>query len=85
MTLAYAAQLGFKVQKTNIGAQKIDNSSLATYGIVIAVFYILDKLGCSWFIQKTFLLANINIKVVLSMFFLTFCNADVQFVKKELT
>ena len=38
MILAYSTQLGFKVQKTNIGAQKIDRFSLKTYSIVIATF-----------------------------------------------
>ena len=38
MTPAYAAYLGLKVRVTNVDAQKIDGSSLATYGIVIAAF-----------------------------------------------
>ena len=38
MTPAYAAHLGLKVRVTNVGAQKIDGSLLATYGMVIAVF-----------------------------------------------
>ena len=38
MTLAYAKKLGLQTQKTNIGAQKIDNSLLKTYGMVIAAF-----------------------------------------------
>ena len=38
MTLAYSAQLGLKMQKTNVGAQKINRFSLKTYGIVIATF-----------------------------------------------
>ena len=70
---------------TNISMQKIDGSSLATYGIVIAAFQVINKLVCSRFFQEPFLLANINIKVVLGMLFLTFSNADVQFAKKELT
>ena len=45
MTLAYTGQLGFKVQKTNIGAQKIDKSLLTTYGMGIAAFLVLNKLG----------------------------------------
>ena len=49
MTLAYAAQLGFKMQRTNVSASKINGSSLATYSIVIAVFQVLDKLGRSRF------------------------------------
>ena len=44
-----------------------------------------DKLGRIWFFQETFLLADISTGVVLGMPFLTFSNADVQFVEKELT
>ena len=77
MSLAYMAQLGFKVRKTNVGTQIINGSLLETYGIVIAAFQGLNKFGCSWFFQKTFLLADISIKVVLDMLFLTFSNADV--------
>ena len=77
MTPAYAAQLGLKMQRTNVSAQKIDGSSLLTYGIIIAAFQVLDKLGRSSFFQKTFLLADISIKVVSDMPFLTFNNADV--------
>ena len=49
MTPAYTAQLGLKVQKTNINAQKIDGSSLTTYGIVIAAFQVLNMLNSSQF------------------------------------
>ena len=38
MTPAHAAHLGLKVRVTDVGAQKIDRSSLATYGMVIAAF-----------------------------------------------
>ena len=69
---------------TDVGAQKFDGCSLATYNIVIAAFQVVDKLGRSHFFQETFLLANIIIKVVLSMLFLTLSNADIQFAEKEL-
>ena len=85
MTPDYVAHLGLKVRMTNVGAQKIDGSSIATYDIVIAALQIVDKLGCSWFFQEIFLLADISLKVVLGMPFLTFSNADVQFAKKKLT
>ena len=49
MTSTYAAHLSLKVKVTDVGAQKIDGSSLATYDIVIAAFQVVDKLGCSWF------------------------------------
>ena len=38
MTPDYVANLGLKVRVTNIGTQKIDKSSLATYSMVIAIF-----------------------------------------------
>ena len=38
MTLAYVAHLGLKVKVTNVGTQKIDRSSTATYDMVIATF-----------------------------------------------
>ena len=85
MTPAYAAHLDLKVRMTNIDTQKIDGSSPATYSMVIAIFQVVNKLGRSWFFQETFLLANISMKVVLGMPFLTFSNTDVQFAEKELT
>ena len=45
--------------------------------MVIAAFQILDTIGCSWFFQETFLLADISMEVVLSMLFLALSNADV--------
>ena len=49
MTAAYVAQLGLKVQKINVGAQKIDGFSLETYKMVIAAFQVLNKLAYSRF------------------------------------
>ena len=85
MTLAYSAKLGLQVRKTNIGAQKIDGSTLDTFEIVLADFQVEDKLRRARFFQETFLLANISAEVVLGMPFLTLSNADIQFVEKELT
>ena len=47
MTSAYAAYLDFKMKVTDVGVQKIDGSLLATYGMVISAFQVVDKLGCS--------------------------------------
>ena len=77
MTLAYTAYLGLKVRVTNVGAQKIDGSSLATYSMVIAAFHVIDKLGHSRFFQETFLLADITMEMVLGMPFFTLSNADI--------
>ena len=85
MTLTYAAKLGLKVRKIDIGAQKIDGSTLEIFGIVLAEFQVENKLGRAQFFQETFLLADISAEVVLGMPFLTLSNANVQFVEKELT
>ena len=77
MTLAYAKQLGLLVWKIDIGAQKIDSSSLWTFGIVIANFQIEDKLGRARFFQESFLLAETSMEVVLGMLFLAFNNVDI--------
>ena len=85
MTSTYATHLGLKVRVTNVGMQKIDRSSLIIYSMVIAALQVVNKLGLSQFFQKTFLLANINIEVVLGMPFLISSNGDVQFTEKKLT
>ena len=38
MTPAYAAKLGLKIRKTDIGAQKIDGSTLETFEMVLVDF-----------------------------------------------
>ena len=43
-----------------------------------------DKLGKIRFFQKTFLLANISLEVVLEMLFLTFSKANIRFAEREL-
>ena len=42
---AYATKLGFCAKKINVSGQKIDESYLDTFGIVIADCSIKDKLG----------------------------------------
>ena len=42
---AYASKLGLRVRRTDVGAQKIDGSTLETFGMVLASFQVEDKLG----------------------------------------
>lgn len=83
MTPTYAARLGLDVRPTNVGAQKIDGSALKTYEIVTTGFLVYDKLDRVQFFEKTFLLANISIEVVLEMPFLSFSNINIEFTKAE--
>ena len=75
--MAYKSKLGLKVYHTNVRAQVIDNSTFKISGIVLANFQVDNKIDKAWFFQKTFLLANISTKMVLSILFLTFSNADI--------
>lgn len=85
MSHAYAKKLGLQVQKTTIGAQKIDRFTLETFKMVIASFQIENKLRRACFFQETFLVANTSIKVVLEILFLALSNADILFTDNNLT
>ena len=85
MNLDYAWKLRLKIRKTNVGAQKIDGSTLETFGIVIADFEIKDKASRPRFFQETFLVANTKFEVILKMLFLKISNADMSFCERTLT
>ena len=55
---------------------------LRTFGMVITGFYVKDKPGRAKFFQKSFLLAETSIEVVLEMPIFTFYNANIQFTEK---
>ena len=85
MAPAYTKKLGLRVQKTDVGTQKIDGSPLKTYSIVIVGFQIQNKFGKTRFFQKTFLIADTSMEVVLGMPFLALSKVEVDFAKKEVT
>ena len=80
---AYATKLSFCTRKIDISAQKIERSYLIIFEIVIADCSVMDKLRNIWFFQKTFLLANIGLNVILGMPLLTFSRADVWFAERK--
>ncbi len=84
MSQAFAQQLGLKICKTNVGAQKIDGTTLKTYGIVVFIFSVLDKDSRERFFEECFLLADIKADIVLEMPFLTMSNDDVDFQAQDL-
>ena len=80
----FAKQLGLPIRPTNVGAQKIDGTTLDTYRMVVAAFSVEDKANRVRFFEETFLVANISPEVVLGMPFLTLSGADVDFLGREL-
>ena len=79
MNPAFASQLGLRIRKTNVGAQKIDGTTLETYGMVVSTFSLLDKDSRERFFEESFLLADVKPDTVLGMPFLTMSNADIDF------
>lgn len=54
--------------------------------MISASFLLQNSQKMIWFFEKTFLLANININIVLGMLFLAFSNTDIEFTElKKLT
>ena len=81
---AYTTKLGLHARKIDVGIQNIDGSHLNTFRIVIIDCSVKNKLKRVGFFQKTFLLANIGLKIVLGMLFLTVSKADKRFAEREL-
>ncbi len=84
MSQVFASQLGLKIWKTNVEAQKIDGTTLETYGMVVSSFFMSDKDGRKRFFEKSFLLTDIKLDVVLRIFFLIMSNADIDFQAQNL-
>ena len=80
----FAKQLGLPIRPTDVGAQKIDGTTLDTHGMVVAAFSVEDKANRVRFFEETFLVANVSPEVVLGMPFLTLSNADVDFSGRDL-
>ena len=81
---SFVKQLGLSIRSTDVGAQKIDCTTLDTHGIVVAAFSVEDKANRVRFFEETFLVANISPKVVLGMPFFILSGADVDFSGREL-
>ena len=81
---AFAKRFGLVVQPTNVGTQKIDSTTLETYGMMVAAFSMTDQANKVRLFEKTFLVANVSPDVVFEMPFQILSNADVNFPKREL-
>ncbi len=64
---AFPSQIGLKIWKTNVRAQKTKGTTLETYKMVVSIFFVLDKSGKKSFCQESFLLANDKPDVVLEI------------------
>ena len=81
---AFVEKLGLVVQTTNVGVQKIDGTTLETYGMVVAAFSVIDQADKIKFFEEIFLVINVSPNMVLEMYFFILSGADVNFLKREL-
>ena len=79
-----AQELGLSIRLTDVKAQKINDTMLNTYKIVVTAFSVTDKANQVKFFEKTFLIANVSLDIVFEMPFLTLSDADVNFLGWEL-
>ena len=64
--------------------QKIDNTTLKTYRIIVFTFFILDKDGKKRFFENSFLLTEVKSDIVLGISFLIISNIDIDFQARDL-
>ena len=77
-------QLGLKIRKTNVKAQKIDSTILEIYEMVVSTFFVLDKDRRKRFFEKSFLFTDVQTDIVLKMLFSTINNANFDFQARNL-
>lgn len=68
---AFASQLGFKIHKINIGAQRIDSTTFETYEMIVFTSSMSDKDGREKIFEENFVIADIKPNIVVGMHFFT--------------
>lgn len=85
MQLSFARKQGLRICKIDINTQKISDSRLEAYEMVIALFQVNDINAKFRFFEKTFLLADININVTFGIFLLILNNVKINCNDQELS
>ena len=76
----FMKKFALQVKCINISRQKIDDSKLDTFDMVITSFLVEDNERRSCFFKETFLLANFNIYIVLRIPLFTLNNIESNFL-----
>ena len=82
--LTFARELDLSIRPTDVGAQKIDGTTLDNFEMVVTPFLVTYKPNWVRFYEETFLVANVSPKEVFGMLFLNLSGADVDFSGWEL-
>ena len=78
--LTFAKELDLPIRSTDIKVQKIDGTTLDTYGMIVTAFLVTNKTNQVWFFEETFSMANVSPEVVFGMLFFILSDADVDFL-----
>lgn len=81
---SFARQLGLCICNINVSVNKIDNSKLETYGMIIALFQVYDEDKKFCFFKEILRIANISIDVAFAMLFLNLSNVEINFNNQKL-
>lgn len=65
----FSKELSLSIQPIDIEAEKINNTTLDHYDMVVAAFSITDKANYIKFFEEIFKMANISLEIVLKMLF----------------
>ena len=76
----FIIELGYWVRPTNLEAEKIDNTTLNIYEIVVTAFSMSNKANQVRFLEKIFLMANFGPKIALGISFLSLNKAGTDFL-----
>ncbi len=79
MSQIFAHQVCLNIRKTNVGAEKINSATLEFYGMVVSIFFVLDKDSRERFFEESFLLTDVKLDIVLGMLFLIMSNVVIDF------
>lgn len=77
--------MSLKFKKTSVEVQKIDDSIIKFFRIVIAYFQVKDKVDKFKYFLKIYLVANTKVNIVLGILFLKLSNIDMLFGDNILT
>ena len=80
----FAKQLDPPIMQIDVGAQKIDGTTLETHGLVVAAFSVINKANRVRFFKETFLMANVSLEVVFGMLFITLSSANIDCLGQKL-
>lgn len=82
--LIFTKELRLLIKPIGVRTQEIDGITLDTYRIVVATFLLTNKANQEKFFKEKFLVANVSLKVVFKIFFLTLNSINIDFLHWKL-